>query len=68
MGATCESAATISPRELPQPPLQKPPLRFLLGEGEDLLARSAGFRRSPQTPAEIRPRRMRQVILLQIAP
>lgn len=64
----CEAALAISVRQFAQSSREKPVLRFLLREVESSFVRGSGFRCSPQSPAEIRPRRMRQVIVPQIAP
>jgi hypothetical protein len=52
----------ISPRQLAQPSLEKPPLRFLLGETEGPFIGGSGFGCSVQSPAEIRPPRARKDI------
>jgi hypothetical protein len=46
---------------------QKPLLRLLLGKTEGPFVGSSGFNCSPQSPAEIRPRRVRQMVVPQIA-
>src|SRR5262245_22265767 len=53
--------------ELGQAPLQESPLRFLPDEAEGPLIGGAGFLDLPQPPAKIRARRMRQVVVGQIA-
>ena len=53
--------------QLIQPSREKPPLRFLLGEAEGPFVGGLGVRRFPQSPTQIRPRRVRQVIVPQIA-
>src|SRR5574341_2551975 len=53
--------------QLAQPSLEKPPLRCLLRETQSPLVGHTGIRRSSQSPAEISPRRMSQVIVLEIA-
>jgi len=52
----------VSPRQLAQPSLEKPPLRFLLGETEGPFIGGSGFGCSVQSPAEIRPPRARKDI------
>src|SRR3954462_12728845 len=47
--------------------LQKAPLRFLLRQAERSLIGSAGVKRSPEAATEIGPRRMRKVVILQLA-
>ena len=54
-------------RQFGQPPLEKTPFRFLLRESKGSLVGGAGFHRSPQPPAEVRPRRMREVVVSEIA-
>ena len=54
--------------QLGQPPLEKPPLRLLLSEAQGAFVRRASFLSSPQSPAQIRSCRMREVIVPQIAP
>lgn len=53
--------------QLTQPAFEKPPFRLLLRKGEGLLVGGAGFIHPAQPPAQLRPRRMRQVIAGQFA-
>ena len=53
--------------ELGQPPLEKPPLRLLPREREGALVRGAGVRRSPEPPAQLRARGVRETVVQQIA-
>ncbi len=55
-------------QQFAQPSLEKSPLGLLLGETEGALVGGSGFRRSPQSSAEISPCRMCEVIVCQIAP
>src|SRR2546426_4710379 len=54
-------------RSPPNPSLEKPPLRVLLCEAEGPLVGRPGLGRSPQAPAQIRPCRVRQVVVCEIA-
>ena len=67
VGTMCEAALAVSVRQFGQPSLEESPFRFLLRETEGPFVGVSGFRRSPQSPAEIRPRRMDQMIVPQIA-
>jgi hypothetical protein len=60
-------ACIVSLWQLAEPLCEKPSLRFLPGEGQRPFVGGSGFCRSPEAPAEIRPRRVRQVIVLQVA-
>ena len=53
--------------QLGQPTLQKPPLRHLFSETEGSLVRGSGFLQSSQPTAEVRPGRMREVVIREIA-
>ena len=63
IGTMCEVLSAASVRQLAQPSLEKPPLRFLLGETEGPFLGGAGFCCLPQSTAEIRPRRVDQMIV-----
>ena len=53
----------ISFRQLTQPSFEKSPFRLLLREAEGPFVGGAGFYCSPQSAAEIRPRRVDQMIV-----
>jgi len=59
----CEAALAVSVRQFGQPSLEESPFRFLLRETEGSFVGVSGFRCSSQSPAEICPRRMDQVIV-----
>src|SRR5712691_4419456 len=61
-----DSRSTSLARQLGQPSLEKSPLRFLLGETQGLFVGGSSRRRAPESPAEIRPCRVRQVIVPEI--
>src|SRR5437870_50109 len=50
-----------------QPALEKSPLRFLPRQLESPLVGCPCIRASPQPPAEVRPRRMGEVVVRQVA-
>src|SRR5438105_7693786 len=60
-----EVAAGASGLQLAYSPLQEPALGFLSCEAQGALVGGAGFLRSAQPPAQLRPRRVRQVIVVQ---
>src|SRR2546426_11873082 len=65
--ASASIHAASSVRQLAQSSLEKPPLRLLLCEAEGPLVGRPGLGRSPQAPAQIRPCRVRQVVVCEIA-
>src|SRR3954453_6951710 len=62
----CIERSTSLARQLGQPSLEESPLRLLLGEAQGLFVGGSGFRRAPESPAEIRPCRVRQMIVPEI--
>src|SRR5687768_11235545 len=68
VGTMYEAMLAISVLQLLQPSLEKSSLRLLLREAERPFVGASCFGGSSQPPVEIRPRRVRQVIVRQIAP
>src|SRR3989442_16001417 len=62
----CIERSTSLARQLGQPSLEKSPLRLLLSETQGLFVGGSGLRCAPESPAEIRPCRVRQVIVPEI--
>src|SRR5688500_13413571 len=54
--------------KLGEPAFEKPPLRLLPRERESALEGGAGIRGPSEPPAQLRPRRVCQAIIQQIAP
>lgn len=57
----------VLPAHFHQPPLEKAPLRLLLRQFQRAFVGSSGFSRAAQSPTEIRSRRVRQMIIREIA-
>jgi len=63
-----EAALAVSVRQRSQSPLENPPLQFVLRETQGSFVRDSCFRCSFRPPAEIRPGRVRQMIVHYIIP
>ena len=57
----------VLPAHFHQPPLEKAPLRFLLRQFQRPFVGGSGFSRAAEPPTEISSRRVRQMIIREIA-